>query len=130
MKMPKEKHLELVEAWWDGSLEINCNLWHTDRPEDWRPVIVVPRPSDNPLAYRIRSKPTLRKWKPEEVPVGAQYRYKASPEERSLILGVTAVELQLPMIVRNQSITFHRALEDGEHSTDGGKTWKPCGMEE
>jgi len=125
VKMTKELHLKLVEAWWDGELEMEGLTTN-----HWIKPSTCPNESERPSRYRIRPKPTLRPWNPEEVPVGAQYRYKASPEERSLILGVTAVELQLPMIVRNESITFQRALEAGEHSTDGGKTWKPCGVKE
>ena len=67
--------------------------------------------------YRI--KPTLRPWTADEVPLGAQVRSKSyHPDHRSLIT------------TSGNSIHREGWLNGYEHSTDGGKTWLPCGVEE
>lgn len=123
MKMTKELHLKLVEAWWDGELEF---LYAEG---GWRPANRCPHNESDTARYRIRPKPRLRPWKPEEVPVGAELRSVANRELRCLIV---ASGKEVLTVVGNtiQHFTFERAFEGGEHSTDGGKTWKPCGVEE
>ena len=71
-------------------------------------------------AFEFRIKPTakLRPWTADEVPLGAWIRDKRALHDRSII-----------------AWTSHQATRDvwfdeGEHSTDGGKTWLPCGVEE
>ena len=66
----------------------------------------------------IKVMPTLRPWTADEVPLGAWMRFKILPSTRLIISSVTS------------SIDFKQWLEDREHSTDGGKTWLPCGVEE
>lgn len=71
-------------------------------------------------SYEYRIKPTakLRPWTADEVPVGGQIRSKANTDYRMLI----------------DRTANHGVREDWlksyEHSTDGGKTWLPCGVEE
>ena len=68
--------------------------------------------------YRIKPTATLRPWTADEVPLGAVMRHKTDVSYRSLI-GSTSNEN-----ARSQW------LKDREHSTDGGKTWLPCGVVE
>jgi hypothetical protein len=88
--------------------------------------------------YRIKLEPTLRPWKPEEVPsAGFLIRW----EENSCINGtylVIATDLtgfvtsntpdtSNPTLIKNGwKDVFNRA----EHSLDHGVTWKPCGVVE
>jgi len=69
--------------------------------------------------YRIKPTPVLRPWTADEVPLGAQMRNPLNPDHRWL---VNQTEFEP---VRADWLT-----EGHEHSTDGGKTWKPCGVEE
>ncbi len=77
-------------------------------------------PAWNWSNYTYRIKPTLklRPWTSDEVPLGAWIRTLINPANRWVIT-YTANEL-----VRSYWFSDH------EHSTDGGKTWKPCGVEE
>lgn len=72
-------------------------------------------------SYEYRIKPTakLRPWTADEVPLGAQVRSKSyHPDHRSLIT------------TSGNSIHREGWLNGYEHSTDGGKTWLPCGVVE
>lgn len=60
--------------------------------------------------------PKLRPWKVEEVPLGYLIRAKGG-ENICLIIDTTFEARRLQWLI------------DYEHSTDGGKTWKPCGVE-
>ena len=68
--------------------------------------------------YRLKPTPVLRPWTADEVPLGAWMRFKRNPQDRTL-LGWVSVQADRDMW-----------LDEREHSTDGGKTWKPCGVEE
>lgn len=81
--------------------------------------------TDNPLwnwehyDYRIKPTAKLRPWTADEVPLGAQVRSKSyHPDHRSLIT------------TSGNSIHREGWLNGYEHSTDGGKTWLPCGVME
>jgi len=67
--------------------------------------------------YRI--KPTLRPWTADEVPLGAWGRNPQYPKTRWLIDRTSNEENR-----KNWLDTKY------EHSTDGGKTWLPCGVVE
>lgn len=80
-----------------------CGTWIDDDGEsDWDLI--------SPL-----TEPKLRPWKPEEVPLGAQRRF---------------VGTKLRWLITNDG--DENAIKDWfkncEHSTDGGKTWHPCGV--
>jgi len=81
--------------------------------------------------WRPAPTPKLRPWKPEEVPVGALTKTLGKGNEfRWLIVascsdGVTHCG---GTACRSDSVQY--MLERCEHSTDGGKTWKPCGVME
>lgn len=122
-------------AWANGAKVqvLDINGWDNARP-------------DADIAYhdfligevRIKPEPKLRAWKPEEVPVGAWYRRKEIEGRHagyhSLILAVCPTE-SLPIVFVAPAGNFaaddlQYALEICEHSTDGGKTWLPCGVME
>ena len=72
----------------------------------------------NVLDYRIKPTATLRPWTADEVPLGAWMRNMTNSEYRWLI--------------NTSSLDDYRKawLQQSEHSTDGGKTWLPCGVVE
>ena len=87
----------------------------------------------------------LRPWKPEEVPVGAKLRLATNNPERTFeILGCIESfgRIKEPAIILDviDGVYYPRgyvfnadavsSLSKYEHSTDGGKTWLPCGVEE
>jgi len=70
------------------------------------------------MEYRIKPTAKLRPWTSDEVPLGAWIRTLINPANRWVIT-YTSNEL-----VRSDWFSDH------EHSTDGGKTWHPCGVME
>lgn len=60
----------------------------------------------------------LRPWTADEVPLGAWMRHKETHDNRFLITHT-----------RHWYDRVHW-LSEYEHSTDGGKTWLPCGVME
>jgi hypothetical protein len=70
--------------------------------------------------YRIKPTPVLRPWTEDDVPLGAWMRVKDSNcgHRRVLICGTY------------DELTRSTWLSTSEHSTDGGKTWLPCGVVE
>jgi hypothetical protein len=70
--------------------------------------------------YRRKPTATLRPWTADEVPLGAWMRVKDSNcgHRRVLICGTY------------DEPTRSTWLSTSEHSTDGGVTWKPCGVVE
>jgi hypothetical protein len=80
--------------------------------------------TDNPLwnwehyDYRIKPTPTFRPWTADEVPLGAWLRDKSDKAGRRLLICAYEEEHRIHWLINH------------EHSTDGGKTWKPCGVEE
>jgi hypothetical protein len=84
--------------------------------------------------YRLAPKPTLRPWKPEEVPVGAQLRERAKsslfgggPTLGMLILGTSREKIQHGPV---HQWTFQDVLETGEWKWPQETEWKRCGVEE
>ena len=105
--------IRVMQAFVDGK-EVEC--WHrglegwdtTSNPSwNWRDCI-----------FRIKPTATLRPWTADEVPLGAWIRYKRALHDRS-ILACTSNQADRDMW-----------LNEREHSTDGGKTWLPCGVVE
>ena len=92
-----------VEFKW-GSMDWNS----TDKPEwNW-----------SAYDYRIKPTATLRPWTADEVPLGAWMRSKHNPQDRMLIHWVSS------------QCDREMWFDKNEHSTDGGKTWLPCGVVE
>ena len=68
--------------------------------------------------YRIKPTTVLRPWTADEVPLGAQARNREHPKTRWLIDRTSSEENRIDW------------CKNYEHSTDGGKTWLPCGVVE
>ena len=79
-----------------------------------------------PNTYRIApEKPAPPLWsKPEHVPLGAWIRHR-SKLAVWLIAGATHTQ-----VFAADAVWFYEGLGDLEHSTDQGKTWKPCTVAE
>lgn len=79
----------------------------------------------------IPAAPKLRPWRPEEVPLNAAFKFK---ESGTITVGFNLRfernEIQLCNDKIHQSRTFQELMDGWDHSTDGGVTWKPCGVEE
>jgi hypothetical protein len=80
--------------------------------------IHVPRWDWGNTEYRIKPTPTFRPWTADEVPLGAWMRMKSDREYRFLISNTESFSGR------------EHWLKDFEHSIDGGKTWKECGVME
>ena len=104
--------IRVMQAYVDGK-EVEFK-WMS---KDWNST---DKPEWNWSAYDYRIKPTatLRPWTADEVPLGAWIRYKRALHDRS-ILAWTSNQADRDMW-----------LDEREHSTDGGVTWKPCGVVE
>lgn len=76
--------------------------------------------------YRIKPVAKIRPWTADEVPLGAWIKSKHD-HWKSLILEVDKLG---KICVYGGTIFREAALENHEHSTDGGKTWHPCGVME
>jgi len=112
--MTREQTIEAIkvmQAYVDGrEVEYSCrghSIWEPNEAPCW---------SWSGCDYRI--KPTLRPWTADEVPLGAWIRFKKAPYDRHL-LGWVSVQADRELW-----------LQEREHSTDGGKTWLPCGVVE
>jgi hypothetical protein len=114
--MNRERTIEAIkvmQAWVDGKgIEVTLR-----DDTDWATTV---RPAWNwyESTYRIKPASTLRPWTADEVPLGAIIRFKEAPYDRHL-LGWVSVQADRDLW-----------LEEREYSTDGGKTWLPCGVME
>lgn len=82
-----------------------------------------------PTHYRIKPETKLRPWKREEVPVGALARNKIRDSEHNkyVIVSLNGNDISFG---RAEWKSIEKMFDECEHSTDGGKTWKPCGVKE
>ena len=78
----------------------------------------VPSWSWSETTYRIKPTAKLRPWTADEVPLGAWIRCKKTPHDRHLLGWVS------------DQTDRELWLDEREYSTDGGVTWKPCGVVE
>ena len=113
--MTREQTIEairIMQAFVDGK-EVEFK-WMS---KDWDST---DKPEWNWSAYDYRIKPTttIRSWTADEVPLGMQMRSKHNPQDRMLIYWVCSQADREIWLRKN------------EHSTDGGKTWLPCGVVE
>ena len=104
--------IRVMQAFVDGK---EVELWYGGK---WS-LVDVPTWNWDDTQYRIKPTATFRPWTADEVPLGAQVRSKSyHPDHRSMI------------IQSGNSMTREGWLTCYEHSTDGGKTWLPCGVVE
>lgn len=79
-------------------------------------------------SIRRKPAPKLRPWKPEKVPLESWFRNiqseglfrLVSVRKTYVLMGFNAKE--------GSEHTYESLLRNMEHSIDGGKTWKPCGV--
>ena len=126
MKLSQAKeYLPFVQAAADGKTIQNNN------GGEWVDV-TEPGFSMSPNSYRIKPSPTLRPWRPEEVPVGALLRpitTSSLNKDIELIIGVSTLEGNAVLYTGfGYERTAEVILRDKEHSLDQGKTWLPCGV--
>lgn len=76
--------------------------------------------------YRLKPVAKVRAWRPEEVPLGAQFRDKRTMPHQCRTIALSADNLKI--YFQECEWTFAETLENGEHSLDHGKTWLPCGV--
>jgi hypothetical protein len=81
-------------------------------------LVRFPRWGWDDTQYRIKPTPTFRPWTADEVPLGAWMRDVSKQDYRWLIH------------TSGNADTRKDWLVGYEHSTDGGKTWLPCGVME
>jgi hypothetical protein len=81
-------------------------------------LVHVPRWNWDDTQYRIKPTPVLRPWTADEVPLGAWLRDKSDKAGRRLLICAYEEEHRIHWLINH------------EHSTDGGKTWHPCGVME
>lgn len=79
------------------------------------------------------AKPKLRPWKFGEVPSGAWYARKIAPAQLSTIRTLHVEDngvLWVSLGIGSELFSANCLLDDYQYSTDGGKTWLPCGVTE
>lgn len=81
-------------------------------------ILYVPTWNWEQKEYCVIPDPTYRPWTSDEVPLGAWMRNVPNGEYRWLIQSSSLDESRKAW------------LTECEHSTDGGVTWKPCGVVE
>lgn len=101
--------------------------WFTK--EDYRDYVIGTR------RFRIVEPPKLRPWTEADVPPDAIIREQGYTDGWSRIVGVRGGAGCFSGVwVLGPSgatiIPFEKCLAIKEHSTDGGVTWKPCGVQE
>lgn len=113
--MTREQTIEAIrvmQAYVDGKevqYEVPNKEWITTDQPAWNFI---------PYDYRIKPTITLRPWTADEVPLGAWGRNPQYPKTRWLIDRTSSEENRIDW------------CKSYEHSTDGGVTWKPCGVVE
>lgn len=124
-KKQAKELLPIITAFAEGKtvqrLSGNLVTWLDVHDPDW---------SCNTYHYRIKPTPTLRPWKPEEVPVGALFKEDKEGYGTAMILSVNS-QRGLSYI-HNGEIKYKQLTMLGRAaiSTDHGKTWHPCGVME
>ena len=78
--------------------------------------------------YRIKPTPTLRPWRPEEVPVGALIRYRQ--ESMNGVFLITASSCNGVGYGRDEGVSFEKLAALYDYSLNRGLTWLSCGVME
>lgn len=112
---------ETLKAMADGNAE-----WRFGSKGTWCPANHDSPVTESQYEFRAKPEPKFRPWKPEEVPVGARYRRKGETAYCQTILGFTPAGVTTS--ADDQNRPFDLMFDRCEYSTDGGKTFKPCGV--
>ena len=127
-KNTPDEMIACIQAWQRGE---KIEYLHSF-PNEWR-ATNYPEWNFGICAYRIAPKPkekNLRPWKPEEVPVGALVQDSTyRPYHLFMITCSIPSGVALGTGAASSTLSFDSMLKNWKHSTDGGKTWKPCGVE-
>jgi hypothetical protein len=111
-KEQTKEAIRIMQAFVDGKQVISMTT----------PAVTTDNPSWNWAndisAYSIKPTPVLRPWTADEVPLGAWMRDVSKQDYRWLIHTSAHDDARKDWLVGY------------EHSTDGGKTWKECGVME
>jgi len=119
----KDLYLKHVEAFWEGRLQYNSCI------VGWMKSDFPPNPDISPERYRITTPKQLRQWKHEEIPLGAWICDKGNLDYSLIVACVSGMAVQVDSDGFCKISPTH-LLENFQHSTDQGKTWLPCGVEE
>lgn len=119
--MTHDEMIAVIQAHKDGKKIQAANLHRTCWADE-------PNPSWNFQFYRYREAPTptLRPWKPQEVPVGALLR----PKQGSCVWMIVGKSDEELCFSQKSRCSFIYSMLSHEHSLDNGKTWLPCGVME
>jgi hypothetical protein len=125
-----KERLSLIQAFVDGK-EVELKVCG-----QWMRINASPDFNSKLEDYRIKPEPKLRPWKPEEVPVaGFLIRFE---KESTISASYLVIARDLHGVIVSNTSSFepslskysHEKLLTYEYSTDHGKTWLPCGVEE
>lgn len=126
--MTHEEMIAVIAAHRDGK-----KLEYLSAFNGWTDVVGSPLFAFNQNDYRIKPETKIRPWRPDEVPMPAVLRTKNGSIRWQILavssLGVISADSKSDN-GRTGLASFEALLRHNEHSTDGGKTWKPCGVEE
>lgn len=127
-----KKYLPIVKALAEGKTveyrEIDGGIWTNIGvcgDVDWFGY------HDTKREFRIKPEPKLRPWRPEEVPHGCficNYDRDGLTGPWWMIVGIFEYGVSLGHAADQPGYTSLK--ENYKHSTDGGRTWLPCGVEE
>ena len=123
-----DEMIAVMQAARDGK-RIEC-LYLRRSDSEWIHVQAHPLWNWEMFDYRVKPEPKLRPWKPEEVPVGALYKFG---DHISIIISATSTRLffcDSGGVIAWNYFDAGCLSEKSSYSLDGGKTWKPCGVEE
>jgi len=79
--------------------------------------------------FRLAPEPPAKRYRPwtsEEVPVGAQVRYKGNSKSFRMLI---VCDREPCLLSESSHWKLQDLLVSMEHSMDGGKTWAVCGVE-
>lgn len=123
----------LIKAYGEGkTVQLNCNTAENPKWQDMSSLNF----NCFPNSCRIKPEPKLRPWKPEEVPVGAWYKSSAGTIYIPVCKSEDGKLAFIGTSDSSQSAYWYSAYGlfnpscGWLHSTDNGKTWHPCGVEE
>ena len=119
---------KIVEAMGPASLEWAPVIKVGGGGGEWLPGVFTA--SDAKYRFRLAPVPPAKKWRPwtaEDVPFCALLRTKGGHVIHMIVAFSTALKEVYAGHGWKGDVEY--CLEHVEHSTDGGKTWLPCGVE-